>query len=578
MNILAQIVESKNREIAVLHQQYDLHALRAELTSSQPIAAAETPLFYQRLAEARAAGQPFFITEFKRKSPSEGWINRHADLPTQIQAYAQAGASAISVLTDEPFFGGNYADLQLARQTLDIGRWTEDVGLGTLDVGLRTEDVGLGTEDVGLRTEDVGLGTLENPQESNIFSPTSNIQRPPSSVQYPTSNVQHPTSNIQRPPSSVQYPTSNVQRPTSSVQRPLLLQKDFILDPLQIYLAKRSGADLILLIAAILEAEHLDFLRRTAESLGMGALVEVHDAEELEKIQHLDFQVLGINNRDLKTFRTSLNRANVLRQRATERFVVAESGVLDHRHFQAVKNADGFLIGTGLMRGGGADLQGGLAAHFQTQGRLLFKACGLRTPETLAAVCMDGPTSSQPINGKPDFIGLNFSPLSKRRADERTIELLRTSPDLQAKAVAVFYQNSEDEIRATLEKWPFKMVQLYAADVSPDFVRGLRQRVILAARVSETFDFQSLEAYAADVDFFILDGASPGSGQRMGAAIPADFAYPFLLAGGLGEENLAAALGHPQCIGVDVASGIETDGAVDVAKIGRIAERLAALR
>jgi indole-3-glycerol phosphate synthase len=500
MNILAQIVESKKREIEALYQQYDLRALSAEMAQSQPNAAPKVPLFYQRLAEARAAGQPFFITEFKRKSPSEGWINRHADLPAQIQAYAQAGASAISVLTDEPFFGGNYADLQSARQTLD------------------------------------------NLQKSNVLSPMSNVQRP---------------------------------------TRPLLLQKDFILDPLQIHLAKRSGADLILLIAAILEPAQLDNLRRTAESLGMGALVEVHDAEELEKIQHLDFQVLGINNRDLKTFRTALNRANVLRQRAAGRFVVAESGVLDHRHFQAVKNADGFLIGTGLMRGDSTGLKGGLPAHFQAQGRLLFKACGLRTAETLAAICStsDGLTTIQPIaTSTPDFIGLNFSPLSKRRADERTLELLRNSTDVQAKAVAVFYQNSESDIRAALEKWPFKTVQLYAGDVSPDFVRTLRQRVILAARVSETLDFQSLESYAADVDFFILDGAQPGSGQRIGATIPPDWAYPFLLAGGLYEDNLDAALGHPQCIGVDVASGIETDGAVDVAKIGRIAERLAVLR
>jgi indole-3-glycerol phosphate synthase len=490
MNILAQIVESKKREIEALYQQYDLRALSAEMAQSQPNAAPKVPLFYQRLAEARAAGQPFFITEFKRKSPSEGWINRHADLPAQIQAYAQAGASAISVLTDEPFFGGNYADLQSARRALDNGL------------------------------------------EANI-------------------------------------------------QCPLLLQKDFILDPLQIHLAKRSGADLILLIAAILEPARLDNLRRTAESLGMGALVEVHDAEELEKIQHLDFQVLGINNRDLKTFRTALNRANVLRQRAAGRFVVAESGVLDHRHFQAVKNADGFLIGTGLMRGDSTGLKGGLPAHFQAQGRLLFKACGLRTAETLAAICStsDGLTTIQPIaTSTPDFIGLNFSPLSKRRADERTLELLRNSTDVQAKAVAVFYQNSESDIRAALEKWPFKTVQLYAGDVSPDFVRTLRQRVILAARVSEILDFQSLEAYAADVDFFIFDGAQPGSGQRIGATIPPDWAYPFLLAGGLHEGNLDAALGHPQCIGVDVASGIETDGAVDVAKIGRIAERLAVLR
>lgn len=257
MSILAKIVESKKGEIKQLHKQHDLAALQMQF----PENASTTPLFYRRLAEARAAGQPFFITEFKRKSPSEGWINQHANLPAQVLAYAQAGAGAISVLTDEPFFGGSYDDLQLAAQTL-----------------------------------------------------------------------------------------ANLKRSTSKAQTPLLLQKDFVLDPIQIYLARLHGADLILLIAAILEPDRLDFLRKTAESLGMGVLVEVHDAEELHKIHHLDFPVLGVNNRDLRTFRTALNRVNVVGVKAKPRLLIAESGIRDYRDFQMVRCADGFLIGTGLDR------------------------------------------------------------------------------------------------------------------------------------------------------------------------------------------------------------------------------------
>jgi indole-3-glycerol phosphate synthase len=295
MNILAQIVESKKREIERLYKQYDFQTLKAEVLSRQSDGQS-SPLFYQHLLQARAASEPFFITEFKRKSPSEGWINREADLPSQIQHYTQAGAGAISVLTDEPFFGGTYEDLKLARYTVDGARGT-------------------------------------------------------------------------------------VHGARYTVHRPLILQKDFILDSIQVYLAKDFGADLILLIAAILEPEHLDFLRKTAESLGLGVLVEVHDAEELEKIQHLDFKVLGVNNRDLKTFRTSLNRVNTLQGKAGDRFLIAESGVLDFRHFQMVSKADGFLIGTGLMRNQPSGLD--LASLFQTKGRMLFKACGIRTPDTL---------------------------------------------------------------------------------------------------------------------------------------------------------------------------------------------------
>jgi len=518
MNILAQIVESKKREIEALYKRYDLRELQSGCGKSGSTAfrpsrlapftmqrcnnkgvnalcadglKAELPIvphplvppFYQRLAEARAANKPFFITEFKRKSPSEGWIHQDADLPTQILAYTQAGASAISILTDAPFFGGSYDDLNRAR--------------------------------------------------------------------------------------------SIVNNQKSKVAPPLLLQKDFILDPLQIYLAKLHGADLILLIAAILEPEQLDDLRKTAESIGLGVLVEVHDVEELEKIQYLDFQVLGINNRDLKTFRTSLNRVNTLTNQAVGRFVIAESGVLDYRHFQMVKNADGFLIGTGLMRESKEGKAFSLTEHFQSQGRLLLKACGIRTAEMLQSLTgLSGQTTD------PDFIGINFSPLSKRRADAQTCEVLKTSQ--VSGAVAVFYKNTETEIRETLQKYPFKTIQLYAGDVSPEFVRSLKIRVILAVKVSDRLPWSEtiatlIHPYAADVDCFILDGANPGSGERIGTEIPADFPYPFLLAGGLHESNLEAVLAYKNCIGVDIASGIETEGAIDLIKIGQIAQGLVAL-
>ena len=487
MNILAQIVESKKLEIELLYAQYNLRSMSEEVTRSH-LLTLTNPLFYQRLSESRAAGKPFFITEFKRKSPSEGWIHQDADLSAQVRAYAEAGAGAISILTDEPYFGGTYTDLQQAREIL--GEYAET--------------------------------------------------------------------------------------PSTALPLPLLLQKDFILDPIQIYLAKLRGADLILLIAAILEPERLDFLRKTAESIGLGVLVEVHDAEELAKIQHLDFPVLGINNRDLKTFRTALNRVNVLKQQAGERFVIAESGVLDDRHFQMLRKADGFLIGTGLMRNAKAPFK--LTDHFQSQGRFLFKACGIRTPEMLAA-CSEINAPNRPRD-LPDFIGINLSPVSKRVADAQTREILKSAAI--SSAVAVFYQNTESEILEILEKYSFKTIQLYAGDVSPAFVRSLKVRVLLAVKVSDRLSWDEIfttqiEPYAADVDCFILDGAKPGSGARILADFPTEFPYPFLLAGGLHEENLDTVLAYQNCIGVDIASGIETDGLVDFRKISRIARGLAVL-
>ena len=511
MNILARIVESKKREIEGLYRQYDLQTLLNDATSKHADPGSK-PEFYQRLAISRNTGKPFFITEFKRKSPSEGWINEHADLSAQIQAYTRAGASAISVLTDTPFFGGSYADLKQARQILDSGHYILD----------------------------------PESRVSGLFAGDLNQE-------------------------------TNTARQAAAMAEvvPLLLQKDFILDPIQIFLAKIFGADLILLIAAILEPEPLDLLRKTAESIGLGVLVEVHDTGELHRIQTLDFQVLGINNRDLKTFRTALNRVNVLKEKAGGRFVIAESGVLNHQHFQMVRKSDGFLIGTGLMQKKDELIPDTLAERFQSRGRYLFKACGIRSLETLRELTVQG---DQAIGA--DFLGINFSPLSKRRADEQTCAALKTGH--APNTVAVFYHNTEAEIRETLETYSFSTLQLYAEEVSPEFVRSLKARVILAVRVhperpwSETMATQ-VEPFAADVDCFILDGATPGSGERISGGIPADFPYPFLLAGGLEEDNLDAVTAYVNCIGVDIASGIEQDGQVNLMRVRGIAQRLASL-
>lgn len=562
MNILAQIVESKKREIEDLYNRYDLEALKSEVLSNA-LGTHSEPLFYQRLSEARAAGKPFFITEFKRKSPSEGWINRDVDLASQIQNYVQSGAGAISVLTDEPFFGGTYEDLKLARWTVDGGRdtvdgirWTVDGGRDTVDGRRDTVDGGRWTVDGRWSAAD-GVGLTVGGTEGTIDYEALDPNPQPTTLGNQPSVINQPPSTVNRPPSAVHRTPSTVHRQPSTVNRPLILQKDFILDPIQVYLARQHGADLILLIAAILDPGQLDDLRETAESIGLGVLVEVHDAEELDKIQHLDFKVLGVNNRDLKTFRTSLNRVNTLKNRAGNRFLIAESGVLDYRHFQMVSDADGFLIGTGLMRE--STVQSDLNHFFRTEGRLIFKACGIRTADTLATLLKEG----------PDFIGINFSPLSKRRADDGTLAALK--PGIPHSLVAVFYKNSEAEIRQILADYPFKTVQFYAGDVSPEFVRSLKVRVILAVKiVSSEATTSMVEPYAADVDCFILDGANPGSGERIHPDIPIDFPYPFLLAGGLHEGNLEAALGHKNCIGVDIASGIERNGVVDLSKIDRI--------
>jgi phosphoribosylanthranilate isomerase len=241
--------------------------------------------------------------------------------------------------------------------------------------------------------------------------------------------------------------------------------------------------------------------------------------------------------------------------------LISESSILDYRHFQMVRQADGFLIGTGLMR---AQRKVGSTfdAYFKAEGAKIFKACGLRKQEDIAALL-------ESLHAQPDYIGINFSPRSKRQIDPSILEAFFGNPTFWQKAVAVFYQNEEAEIKQLLARFPFRAVQLYAGDQSLDFLRSLKQRILLAVRMTEGWR-DLLEGYAADVDCFILDGAIPGSGQQIGVSIPIDFPYPFLLAGGIHVENLHLTDGFANCIGVDIASGIETDGQVDLEKVQQI--------
>jgi indole-3-glycerol phosphate synthase len=132
-----------------------------------------------------------------------------------------------------------------------------------------------------------------------------------------------------------------------------LLRKDFIIDPYQIYQSKYYGADSVLLIAAILsESELVDFLQ-LAKSLNMNALVEIHDEFDLEKALATNAEIIGINNRDLKTFKVDVNTSLRLRQKfPAEKIVVSESGINNRSQVVALEIAgfDAILIGEMLMR------------------------------------------------------------------------------------------------------------------------------------------------------------------------------------------------------------------------------------
>ena len=132
-----------------------------------------------------------------------------------------------------------------------------------------------------------------------------------------------------------------------------VLRKDFMIDAYQIYEARALGADCILLIVAALEDNLLHELSDTATKLGMDVLVEVHDADELQRALKLETKLIGINNRNLRTFQTSLNTTLDLKQHIPDdRLIITESGIHTRDDVELIIDNDiyAFLVGEVLMR------------------------------------------------------------------------------------------------------------------------------------------------------------------------------------------------------------------------------------
>lgn len=132
-----------------------------------------------------------------------------------------------------------------------------------------------------------------------------------------------------------------------------VLRKDFVIDPYMIYEAKAAGADAVLLICAILTDQELLEYRKLAESLGMSALVEAHDETEVKRGLAAGSRIIGVNNRDLKTFRVDIGNSLRLRRLVPENIVfVSESGMNCPQDIRRLKEngTDAVLIGEALMR------------------------------------------------------------------------------------------------------------------------------------------------------------------------------------------------------------------------------------
>jgi indole-3-glycerol phosphate synthase len=146
--------------------------------------------------------------------------------------------------------------------------------------------------------------------------------------------------------------TAYLQQARAACSVPVL-RKDFIIDPYQVVEARAMGADCILLIAACLDDAQMSELEACALELGLDVLVEVHDAPELERALRLKTPLVGVNNRNLRTFAVSLDTTLELRDRIPAgRLLVTESGILSREDVRRMRAAGvhAFLVGEAFMR------------------------------------------------------------------------------------------------------------------------------------------------------------------------------------------------------------------------------------
>lgn len=246
MTILDEIIQNKKSEIVRAKTIKPFPRIQEE---------AQASLFKPRGfrdALDRHHTTPAIIAEIKKKSPSKGVLKEPLDASRVARSYEQNGAAALSVLTDEKFFGGSLEDLRLIRNTARIP----------------------------------------------------------------------------------------------------ILRKDFVLDEYQIYESLVAGADAVLLIAAILTNEDLRRLKEKADSLRMDTLIEIHTEKDLQKLQAFDKLLIGINNRDLRTFQVDLSVTEKLLALLDKKHcIVSESGIRNHDDLVRLREAgvNAVLVGESLV-------------------------------------------------------------------------------------------------------------------------------------------------------------------------------------------------------------------------------------
>jgi anthranilate synthase/indole-3-glycerol phosphate synthase/phosphoribosylanthranilate isomerase len=446
------------------------------------------------------------MAEIKRASPSKGIISADVCAPAQAREYAKAGASVISVLTEPEWFKGTIDDLRAVRQSLE------------------------------------GL-----------------------------------------------------------TNRPAVLRKEFVFDEYQILEARLAGADTVLLIVKMLDIELLTRLYHYSRSLGMEPLVEVNNPEEMKIAVDLGSQVIGVNNRDLTSFEVDLGTTSRLMDQVPESTIVcALSGISGPQDVEAYKK-DGvkaILVGEALMRAPDtsafvAQLLGGSNSNASASSSApLVKICGTRTEEGALAAIQAGADliGIIMVQGRsrlvPDDMALRISQVvkstprpdgtSEQPTEATSLEWFDHSTNIlrhpsRALLVGVFMNQPLSYVLSQQQKLGLDVVQLHGSE-------PLEWSSLIPVPVIRKFAPGDLGiARRAYHTLPLLDSGAGGSGELLEETgvknvLSSDEGLRVILAGGLNPDNVidtVKKLGQlgQKVVGLDVSSGVETNGSQDLEKI-----------
>ena len=378
-----------------------------------------------------------------------------------------------------------------------------------------------------------------------------------------------------------------LQEIASTVKIPVL-RKDFIIDEYQIYQAKVWGASAILLICACLDVPTLTKFRELADSLGLSSLVEAHDEHEVQMAIDCGARIIGVNNRNLKDFTVDVQNSVRLRNLVQDDVIfVSESGLETPEDIQVLRdnNIGVALMGETFMRSPNK-VEKLAYLYGPTYYTPKIKMCGISKVETIPAI----------IDAKPDYMGLVFAPSKRQVTVEQAKTLveelykqnvvgnnseveqtepvtsLDTASSETIKTVGVFVNETVENLLKIAEEVKLDVIQLHG-DEDESFIQILKEQsnveVWKAVQVRSAADAEKWIDSSADMllfDAYHKDERG-GTGEVFDWSSLDEFERPFMLAGGIDSTNVARAIRTVRPYGIDISSGIETEGVKDNEKM-----------